>query len=552
MDYSEEEIKDFIEKVISHITLRVYARGKIKTTTLVKKIFKFCELYSGITFYPYQEQFSKRIIRSVLENEGAEITALFSRQSGKSEAIATTVGGLMIILPKLANMPMFANDRRLEMFKDGMWVGIFAPSQRQSKITYQRMKSRLQSKNALQVLADPDFRLEFSTSNGQTVALTNGSFATAISASDSSSIEGESFKFIIAEEAQDISDFKLLKSIHPMGAAYNSTIVKIGTATTHRGNFYEAINRNKRDFNNGKSRYKNHYEYDYKVAMKYNTSYEKYIKREKYRLGENSDEFRMSYKLHWILSRGMFIDSTKFERVNGDKERTRLYQGEKGKSYVAGIDIAKKNDSTVVTVIEVDWDNPVIVEESGSSEIGDYKAYETNIVNWLEINGDDYNSQFNQIINFLGNYSIRRLVIDSTAEGSFADRLNANLDYEVIPYAFTSKSKSELYKHLDSELKSGRAKFPKDEETMTDREYKKFIQEFLELEKEYKGQYMYVSHPPKRGAHDDYPDSWALAVFGAKEEAEINEIETVENNPFFQKQVNTFYSRRNALTARRR
>ena len=55
----------------------------VTTTWLVNKIFAFCQTYSEITFYPYQEQFSKRLIRSVLENDGAEISALFARQTGK-------------------------------------------------------------------------------------------------------------------------------------------------------------------------------------------------------------------------------------------------------------------------------------------------------------------------------------------------------------------------------------------------------------------------------------------------------------------------------------
>ena len=57
---------------------RAYA-GKISTTELVNMIYNFCEIYSGKVMYKYQTQFSKRIIRSVLENDGAEITALFSR-----------------------------------------------------------------------------------------------------------------------------------------------------------------------------------------------------------------------------------------------------------------------------------------------------------------------------------------------------------------------------------------------------------------------------------------------------------------------------------------
>lgn len=75
-------LNDFKEEN-NNILLNVEASNKISTVVLVNKTFEFCQLYSGILFYPYQEQFSKRIIRSVLENDGEEITALFSRQSGK-------------------------------------------------------------------------------------------------------------------------------------------------------------------------------------------------------------------------------------------------------------------------------------------------------------------------------------------------------------------------------------------------------------------------------------------------------------------------------------
>ena len=45
-----------------------------------------------------------------------------------------------------------------------------------------------------------------------------------------------------------------------MGAAYNATICKIGTATTSKGDFYEAINRNKAEYESGKLRIRNHFE----------------------------------------------------------------------------------------------------------------------------------------------------------------------------------------------------------------------------------------------------------------------------------------------------
>ena len=77
----KEKINNIKERL-----LKVNA-GKISDKELVNIVFDFCEVYSGVKFHPYQEQFSKRLIRSVIDNDGEEITALFSRQSGKSEKI---------------------------------------------------------------------------------------------------------------------------------------------------------------------------------------------------------------------------------------------------------------------------------------------------------------------------------------------------------------------------------------------------------------------------------------------------------------------------------
>lgn len=544
---------------------KAYA-GRISTTELVNRIYNFCEAYSGRIMYPYQGQFSKRIIRSVLENDGAEITALFSRQSGKTETVAITVGGLMIILPQLANMPMFQNDPRLQMFKDGFWVGIFAPSQRQAQTTYNRMRGRMMCKEAQAVLTDPDFRLEFTTSNGQTVALSNGSFCTAISASDGSNIEGESFKFIICEECQDISNYKIRKSIHPMGAAYNATICKIGTATTFKGDFYEAINRNKKEYEDGKLRIRNHFEYTYKVVMKYNPKYAKYVEREKRVLGENSDEFRMSYNLEWIISRSMFVDFEKLEKECGDNFLERVSQDHRA-NHIAGIDVgggSNKNrneaDSTVVTIVEVDWNNPVLMESRTDEETGEdivYLAYNTYIKDWLEISpevAENYEEQYHIIMDYLKNFRISRIVIDATREASLGQRIQANVRCEVWLFTFSSKSKSDIYKHLSAEINTGRARFPTSQSVKETKEYKKFSQQLSDLQKGYSGSFLVVSHPDERGAHDDYPDSWALAVWGSKDAGQVDNTETQNRNKVMGVYKNnaSIYRGRNRMTARRR
>ena len=564
-EHNVDEMRDsnILERILNRvrhflfmlITIRVFA-GRVSTASLVNSIFTFCELYSGKTMFPYQEQFSKRVIRSVLENDGEEITALFSRQSGKSETIALTVGGLMIILPQLANMPMFADDPRLKMFKDGMWVGIFAPSQRQAQTTYGRIKARIQSKPAQMILADPEFNLYFTTSNGQTVTLSNGSFATAISASDGSNIEGESFKLIICEECQDISNFKIRKSIHPMGAAYNATIVKIGTATTYKGDFFDAIQSNKRRDAEKKSHIRNHFEYDYTVAAKYNPNYAKYVEKEKARLGEKSDEFRMSYKLEWIIERGMFIDINIFEPSCGEFTLERVHY-DKSATHVAGIDLGGKGDDTIITMVEVNWSMPAILESRVNDETGEeevYEAYNTYIKDWYSIqNEPDYDVQYAEATDYLDKWRIARIVCDATREASFAHRLRANRKEEVIPYIFTTKSKSELYKHLDKEISAGRARFCAGEETRHTREYSMFLEQMGDLQKGYSGQYMVVAHPDEKGAHDDYCDSWALAVWGCSFKGEVNNTQTAENQ--FTKRTpreQQMFRGRNRVTARRR
>ena len=527
------QVKELIFSWVNSLVVTANSAVRVSTTELVNRIFTFIEVFTGKTLFPYQAQFAKRIIRSVLENDGEELTALFSRQSGKSETVADTVGGMMVILPILANMPMFADDPRLSQFKDGLWVGIFAPSLRQAQITYSRLKTRLQSKTAVAILEDPEFRLGFDTSNGQTVSLTNGSFATSISASDGSNIEGESFKLIICEEAQDISNFKLRKSIHPMGAAYNATIIKVGTSTTFKGDFYEAIQRNKEEAKTKSSHIKNHFEYDWTIAAKYNPKYAVYVEKEKKRLGEMSDEFQMSYCLKWILQRSMFVNIEQFEENNLELNLERVFY-DKSTTLVAGIDVGGKgSDSTVVTITEVNWNMPVIMESRHNEETGEdeeYLAYNTYVKDWLRIQGvDDYEEQYSIIMDYLSNFSIARVVIDATRESSLADRLRANLKCEVVSFVFTQKSKSELYKFLSTEISAKRARVCAGEKTRETMEYKTFIQELTDLQKGYSGTNLLVSHPNEKGAHDDFPDSWALSVWGTRTEAQVSNTETKKN-----------------------
>jgi hypothetical protein len=119
---------------------------------LINKIMAFMEMLVGYKLHSYQEPLARRIIESVIINDGEEVTALASRQSGKSETIANTVATLMVILPRLAKM----YPDLLGKFGDGIWVGMFAPIQSQVETLYGRTVSRLTSERALEVLGDPE------------------------------------------------------------------------------------------------------------------------------------------------------------------------------------------------------------------------------------------------------------------------------------------------------------------------------------------------------------------------------------------------------------
>lgn len=444
---------------------------------------------------------------------------------------------------------MFADDSRLTPFKHGMMIGIFAPTLNQAQITFNRMKKRMGSESAEEVMSDPEIDVQFSVSNGQNIILSNGSLIRCQSASDGSNIEGDSYMMIIVDEAQDVGNFKYLKSISPMGAFYNATKILIGTSTTHKGFFFEAINRNKEEYKNGGKR--NHLEYDYTTVIKYNPRYEKYVNGEKRRMGEHSDEFQMSFCLKWILERGMFFDPKLFESMA--EPTMSLSIMDTAKVHVAGIDLGKKSDSTVVTILEVDWDNPVIVEKShsGDADVPDYIGYNTYVKAWLELQGDNWNEQYDEIMSFLNNFNVVRVVMDGTGVGdAIYDRMRANLDIEVIPYVFSRQSKSELYKHLNTEVRGGRVHYPSSPEVLETREYENFSQQCMDLEKSYSGQLMVVSHPlDVKGAHDDYPDSLALAVWGARGEGvsrPVTENSNIHSTP------KSYTRRANRITARRR
>lgn len=510
MPILEEHDLEDLEDELSHATAEEGLHDDVEemdefsqefVDDLVAKCLVFTEELVGHRFFKYQRKVAARIIESIIINDGATISFLCARQAGKTETVANCIAALMILLPRLAKL--FPN--LLEKFKDGFWVGCFAPSEDQAETMYGRIVDRLTSERAVEIMLDPEID-DKADGRGKLLKLVkSGSFVRMQTANPKANIESKSYHVLIGDESQDIDEYVWNKSISPMGAFYNASKVMTGTPTTHKGVFFKNIQVAKRRQLRRGAR-QDHFEFNWKHCAAENKNYAKFIRGEILRIGEDSDEFQLSYNLKWLLDRGMFTTSTRLDEL-GDKSMEIV------KSYfrspvVVGIDPARSVDSTVVTVCYVDW--------RWTDEFG---YYDHRILNWLEIQGTDWEEQYFLIQRFLANYSVAMIGVDGQGVGdAVASRLQSlmpHVEVEAIPSDLSTQTKRWL--HLEQLMGRGLISWPAHAKTRRLRTWKRFYGQMEDLEKVYKGKYVLAEAPNERDAHDDYPDSLALATILTKD-----------------------------------
>ena len=511
LDLNAEELIEYDEETIDELSQEFVDR-------LVEKMLVFMEVLVGHPFHDYQRGFSSRIMESVLIGDGEEITALAARQSGKSEVIANTVATLMVLLPRLAKL----YPDLLGKFNDGLWVGLFAPTEGQAETLFGRTVSRLTSDRAVEVMGDPEIDDIATRTTGVTKGIRlkkSGSTLQMMTANPRAKIESKSFHLIVVDECQEADDFVVTKSIAPMLAYYAGTMVKTGTPTTSKNNFYRAIQLNKRRQTSKNSR-QNHFQWDYRNVSKVNSNYAKFIRKEMLRIGEDSDEFQMSYNCKWLLERGMFVTSSVMDEL-GDTSQEVVRSWFRS-PVVVGIDPARKMDSTVVTVVWVDWDRP-----------DEFGYYDHRILNWLELQGDDWESQYHQIVDFLSAYDVLAVGVDANGVGdAVAQRLKILLPRaEVVSLTSSQSEQSKRWKHLQSLIQRKMIGWPAHAKTRRLRAWKRFYQQMTDAEVKFTGPNFLVQAPDEAHAHDDFVDSLSIAC-AMTADLTLPTVE-VSNNVFF-------------------
>lgn len=463
---------------------------------IVDKMMKIVDELSGHPLRPYQIPFARRIIESLIIGDGATITALFARQSGKSETVANVIAACMIMLPRLAKI----FPELLGKFAEGVWVGAFAPVEDQADTLFTRITGRLQSDRANEFLSDPEIDEVVVAKSREFHLKKCGSLVRKQTAHPRATIEGRTYHLMLIDECQGADEVMVNKSIGPMGASTNATMIFTGTPTYTKGVFYKTIQINKRQATKRGAR-QNHFEADWKTVAKSSKNYELFVKKEMLRIGEDADEFKLAYRLIWLLDRGMFVTNERLDDL-GDKSMEIVPAWNKSPVLV-GIDCARKVDSTIVTVVWVDWDH---VDEFG--------YYEHRILNWLDLGGMNWEEQYFRIVEFLANYSILAIGIDNGGVGDVvAQRLRLLMpNVEVIDVSSARSEQSKRWKHLSELIDRGKIGWPAHAKTRRLKVWTRFRQQMEDLEKKFEGPYVMAAAPNERDAHDDYPDSLALAV----------------------------------------
>jgi len=483
------------------ITVRLSAEQHALVDKLVDSVLMpLCDKLSGNPLRPYQIPFARRIFESLVLNDGATLTSCWSRQSGKTECIANIVATAMIILPRLAKLygdqlPSLMN------YDKGLWVGAFGPVDEQADNLFGRIVARLTSDDAEAILKDKEID-DTIKGRGKFVYLVNcGSLVRKTTCHPKAKIEGRTFHCILIDECQDADTKTVKKSVNPMGAATNATRVWTGTPTYQKGIFFDQIQTNKREaLKRGRSKV-DHFELDWKTVSKYVPQYERFVLKEMKDMGAESDEFRLSYCVQWLLTQGMFTTSEEFNDLS-DISVQSLEKSWHWSPVCVGIDCARRRDRTVVTIVWVRWD------QQDSMGYRDHR-----IINWLDLEGMAWESQYFQITEFLARYNVYKVGVDIGGIGDVViDRLRKLCPHiEFVEMGDSPAEQSKRWKYLKQLKERKMIKWPAGAKVRKLKVFRRFEQDMIDAELEYKGPNIAVSSPEAADAHDDYVDSLAMA-----------------------------------------
>ena len=422
-----------------------------------------------------------------------------------------------------------------------MRVGIFTPRLQQAEVSIGRLSTFCQMNE--QRLNN---RIEKITKDR--VELSNGSYVTAVSASDQSNIEGLTFDVIVLDEAQKVSDYTFSERILPMGGGTNAKIVQVGTPKT-RNHFYDAIEGKakdkwtvvKRDWTQTAQNWLLEAIYlpDPKTGkirpysrFIVETAMPKALKQEMFPNNPeiwtegnlSIEDFRTQYMLEFIDGVGKFLTSEQIKSMT-DGEYDWLDHGIIGETYVAGIDFAGSNpegDNTQITVLRITRDGvkqKVFAKEFKDASYPEQMYYISNLFG-------GYKPRF-ECKKIFADYTGCGAAVVQTLQEEFGMKLIEGIIFNARDKYTNSgmNLKNAMYGKWRQELDNGKFKYPTKEcfknsnadgagvDNMS--YYHRMVGEWSDLEQTTTGFSVNKKIEAPSGYHDDVCDADVLANFAA-------------------------------------
>lgn len=466
--------------------------NKEQITKIYNFFLAFHKKFHKKNFYQFQKDIALRVLEAVFGRTGEDFYIQVSRQAGKTDALVAIVEFLLVIYPKITGKPIR--------------IGIFAPQKEQAKTDFDRLKLALMegSNAGVDIILDPN------ESNSVTLQMANGSYCYIFPLTATSNPESKTLDLVIYEEANNISDKEKKNKSDPMRASTNAPSVSIGVGGYQTNYFKKGVDRNVNVFKYPYSEVIKQRREQYEKDNNYfHLNYELFINKIIQDVGAEDEAFRAQFDLEFIIGGGSFCTREQLDELVGDYDVVKKSDEEA----VFGLDTAKFPDRTVCTV----------------------KGIETGrILNWLVLQGDNYEDQYYMITKWLASYTnIIGGAIDSTGQGDFMpDMFENHSDYNIERVKFSLQSKDIMGKNLQIQIRTKGTKIPKTD----NRERRMFDQEVLDCVKEYKGEYLSLHHPDESEAHDDMVQSWALAEYAHKLFIEKSpEVTVISSRPLARK-----------------
>jgi len=403
---------------------------------ILRNVNRFCEEASGIRLRSYQQQVAQAIVDSAIRGKGLSFVVIFPRQSGKNELQAQIEAYLLSI----------CSVEPAEMVK-------VSPTWKPQSLNAMRRLERVIKHNLI-------IRGRWTKRSGYIYQF-GEAMIHFLSGSPTSSIVGATASLLLeCDEAQDVEISKWDKEIAPMAASSNATRVFWGTAWTSKtllarelraARLAEQLDGIQRSWVLTAD------EVGAEVP-----AYRKFVDEQVARLGRNNPLVRTQYFSEEIDSEGgMFSLSRRVLMLGGHE----MYEyPTPGNAYVFTIDVAgedegasdditqlanPRRDSTVITLFEIQMPKQEDIQHKPI-----YK-----VVNRLSWQGVKHSKLYSTIVAMVYAWEPVKLIIDATGVGAgLASFLVDKLGSKVVPFEFSSISKSDLGWSFISTIESGRYK----------------------------------------------------------------------------------------------